>query len=299
MLWVVLSVLYSLDPRDCYTDLPKLVERCIGETITITPDFVGYPTTPVLDWTNIPGDGRHKVHQNGTLVIRNAQVEDSDMYSYLVHSEEEFTLALFNLSITECREPTTPTSVIKTSTASSTRDGVSVTPTARDSSITSTTGDIVTVTPTSREDPLTTRLTAETERLPTSSKTRVPATSNLPTSSPLETPVLVTSKILPTSTPQETPALVTSGDVTSEIPSGVSLPTEDLPSSSYRVVSSPPTEATVSKATVSKATVTKATVTKPFISSTTPGGEVDNLSGNSECLLKGVGVFVGVYDLLI
>ena len=291
MLWVVLSVLYSLDPRDCYTDLPKLVEKCIGETIIITPDFVGYPTTPVLDWTNIPGDGRHKVHQNGTLVIKNAQVEDSDMYSYLVHSEDEFTLALFNLSVTDCGnmiEPTSPTSVIKTSTTSSTRDGVSVTPTDRVYSITPTagdtvtpaTGDIITVTPTTKELPLTTRLTAETDRLPTTSKTLVPATISLPSSSPLETPVLVTSKNLPTSTPLETPVLVTSGDVTSEVPDTTSgrefsSMTEDLPSSStYRVVSSPPSDGTISEATV----------TKPFVSSSTPGGGVDNLSGNSEFL---------------
>ena len=72
MLWIVLSVLQTLDPRDCYTALPsKLLTRCLGEDITITPTFVNYPSPPVLDWTNIPGDGRHRVLGNGTLVIRN------------------------------------------------------------------------------------------------------------------------------------------------------------------------------------------------------------------------------------
>ena len=79
MLWIVLSVLHALDPRLCYTDLPKLISRCTGSDIVIEPGFIGYPDPPTLDWTNIPGDGRHTVHPNGTLVIRNAEEEDSDM----------------------------------------------------------------------------------------------------------------------------------------------------------------------------------------------------------------------------
>ena len=110
MFWIVLSVLTTLNPRKCHTNLPKLVERCVGEDVTITPDFVGYPSDPVVDWTNIPRDeedeeggiGRHQVFSNGTLVIRNVQESDSDLYSYLVHSEEEFTLSFFNLSVTLC-----------------------------------------------------------------------------------------------------------------------------------------------------------------------------------------------------
>ena len=138
MLWVVLSVLYTLDPRDCYTDLPKLVEKCIGDYIVITPDFVGYPSTPELDWTNIPGDGRHKVHQNGTLVFTNAQVEDSELYSYLVHSEDEFTLTFFNLSVTDCGNMVVPTTSAVEPSITPTREESSVTPTREKTTVTPT-----------------------------------------------------------------------------------------------------------------------------------------------------------------
>ena len=57
----------------------------------------------MLDWTNIDG-GRHDVLQNGTLIIRNAQIDDTNLYSYLVHSEETFTLTFFNLTVTACGE---------------------------------------------------------------------------------------------------------------------------------------------------------------------------------------------------
>ncbi|XP_063687572.1 uncharacterized protein LOC134820861 isoform X3 [Bolinopsis microptera] len=202
MLWVVLSVLYTLDPRDCYTNLPKLVEKCIGDYIVITPDFVGYPSTPELDWTNIPGDGRHKVHQNGTLVFTNAQVEDSELYSYLVHSEDEFTLTFFNLSVTDCGNMVEPTSVVdpitltrEESSVTPTREKTTVTPTRKKSSVTpteantrdfasvtSTGGDFVTETINTKELPQTTEITEvlETEVLPTTTRSLAPHTRDLP-----------------------------------------------------------------------------------------------------------------------
>ena len=107
MLWIVLSVLHALNPRDCYTNLPKALDQCIGDTITITPEFVGYPSTPELDWTNVGGDKRVRVMSNGTMIITNAQESDSELYSYLVHSEDEFTMSFFNLTVKDCRvEPT-------------------------------------------------------------------------------------------------------------------------------------------------------------------------------------------------
>ena len=237
MLWVVLSVLYSLDPRDCYTNLPKLVEKCIGDYIVITPDFVGYPSTPVLDWTNIPGDGRHKVHQNGTLVIMGAQVEDSELYSYLVHSEDEFTLTFFNLSVTDCGnmvQPTTPGH----STVSHTRDFVSITTTPR---------DLVSVTSTTQQVPKTTG--TETEKLPTTSFSLEPRTSELPS----------TREGL------------------------VSSVTSDLPESSPAIDSSLSTEMLfiTSSKFVETSDATEDPVTMPIVtSSTTPAGGIDDLSGN-------------------
>jgi hypothetical protein len=216
MLWVVLSVLYSLDPRDCYTNLPKLVEKCIGDHITITPDFVGYPSTPQLDWTNIPGDGRHKVHQNGTLVISNAQLEDSELYSYLVHSEDEFTLAFFNLSVTDCRNLVDPTPAVTTSdhtkatstvrdvTSSTIRDikcgtpdpGKDGSPRTQIPGATTSIKNIECGTPTSGED------TSKTRESPPTSRVPVPSTPDKETSPPTEKPAS-TPKNTVTSPPTE------------------------------------------------------------------------------------------------